>query len=382
MTTYHYSGPPVRRPSGLPLVLAGAAFAMATFMVLDRAGVFQPAPEGAPRAITPRGGLSDLEQTTTAVFEQNAPSVVHITTQQRAQSMYGGAAPRQEGTGTGFLWDDTGTVVTNYHVVQSVVEAGSKLKIALGDDLYDGAVVGDSPQNDIAVIRIVGAPRGLRPIPIGTSADLKVGQMVLAIGNPYGFDLSLSTGIISALNRSIATQNAQMDGLIQTDAAINPGNSGGPLLDSAGRLIGMNTAIYSPTGSSAGIGFAVPVDIINEVVPALIDGSQAQRHLGVTVRGPVRVELARGRYAVGLQVVGVEPGAGAAAAGVQPFRFDGNYIAEWGDVIVEIGGRPVRSTNDLLRELRGRKRGEQVAVKVLRGEPPRQQVLELTVTLT
>ena len=292
MTTWqHHTS--TRRSSPLSLAFAGAAFVLATWLVLDRNGVFEGAPNPMPRTIEPRGDLMALEQTTTRIFEQTAPSVVHITTEKLARTI-AGMARYPEGSGTGFLWDDAGTVVTNYHVVQTVVESRSQLKVALGSELYDGAVIGTSPQQDIAVVRIVAPPPHLRPIPIGASADLKVGQLVLAIGNPYGFDSSLSTGIISALDRTIATENAQMSGLIQTDAAINPGNSGGPLLDSAGRLIGMNTAIYSPSGSNTGIGFAVPVDAINDVVPALLDGRSAQRHMGVTIGEAVRVDRGSG----------------------------------------------------------------------------------------
>ena len=378
MTSY----PPFRtqRPSPLPTILAGAALVIAAYMFLDRGGWLQRAPNAEPRAVTPRGDLMEFEKTTTSIFEKYAPSVVHITTEARARTMFGSVRRFQEGTGTGFLWDSSGTVVTNYHVVQSVVEAGRDLKVALGDDLFDGAVVGTSPKNDIAVIRIVSPPPNLAPLPIGSSDDLKVGQFVLAIGNPYGFDRSLSTGIISALNRSIGTENSQMTGLIQTDAAINPGNSGGPLLDSAGRLIGMNTAIYSPSGTSAGIGFAVPVDVINEVVPTLLDGSTAQRHMGVTIGQPVR--LARGSgYAVGVPVIGVEQGGGAAAAGIKPFRVAEDRIAEWGDVIVAVDGAPIRSRDDLQRLLRGRKRGETVSVKLIRGDIDAAQLVEVPVAL-
>ena len=355
------------RPSPLPTIFAGAALVVATFLLLDRGGWFTPAPRAEPREVTPRGDLMEFEKTTTSIFEKYSPSVVHITTEARARTVFGGVRTVPEGTGTGFLWDSSGTVVTNYHVVQSVVEAGRQLKVALGDDLYDADIVGTSPKNDVAVIRIKGAPGGLAPLPVGSSADLRVGQFVLAIGNPYGFDRSLSTGIISALNRSIGTENSRMSGLIQTDAAINPGNSGGPLLDSAGRLIGMNTAIYSPTGSSAGIGFAVPVDTINEVVPTLLDGSTAQRQMGVSLGQPVRLARSTG-YSVGLPVMWVDQSGGAAAAGIRAFRLDDRdeRIVEWGDIIVAVDGTSIRSQDDLKRLLRGRKRGETVVVKVVR----------------
>ena len=366
-----------RRPSALPTVFAGAAFVLAVFLLVDRSGWLTPGPSVEPRPITPRGSLLELETTTTSIFERYSPSVVHITTEALAYGM----RRYQEGTGTGFLWDATGTVVTNYHVVKTVVEADSQLKVALGDDLYDGAVVGTSPRNDIAVIRIVAPPKNLTPIPIGSSADLKVGQFVLAIGNPYGFDRSLSTGIISALNRSIGTENSQMNGLIQTDAAINPGNSGGPLLDSAGRLIGMNTAIYSPSGTSAGIGFAVPVDQINEVVPSLLDGSSAQRQMGVRLGYPVRVDRRSG-FSVGVPVFGLEEGAGAEAAGIRPFKVTDDYrITGSGDVIVALDGSPIRSGDDVRRLLRGRKRGETVSVKVVRGDREHFEVRDVAVAV-
>jgi S1-C subfamily serine protease len=362
-------------------VFAGGAFVLAAFLLLDRTGLFTPSPSGEPRAVTPRGDLMQIEQTTTAIFEKYAPSVVHITTEALARTRFGVERYR-EGTGTGFLWDSTGTVVTNYHVVKTVVEARSQLKVALGDEYYDGAIVGTSQKDDIAVVRIVAPPRNLSPIPIGSSADLKVGQFVIAIGNPYGFDRSLSTGIVSALNRSIETENSPMAGLIQIDAAINPGNSGGPLLDSAGRLIGMNTAIYSPSGTSAGIGFAVPVDVINDVVPGLIDGKAAQRHLGLyPFSRAVRLPESTG-YSMGIPIVGLEKGAGAEAAGVQAFELDGDKnVVKWGDMIAAIDGKPVESPLDLSRLLRGRKRGEQVNVTLVRGNPKNAKVVEVPVTL-
>jgi len=374
-----YPSPYSRRQSPLPLLMAGAAFALATYLVLDRSGWFQYAPTPEPRPITPRGDLMEFEKTTTSIFEQFAPAVVHITTEAMAHTMFG-VQRYQEGTGTGFLWDETGTVVTNYHVVKTVVERRSRLKIALGDELYDGTVLGDSPVHDIAVLRIASPPKNLRPIPIGSSADLKVGQYVLAIGNPYGFDRSLSTGIISALNRNIATENStKMVGLIQTDAAINPGNSGGPLLDSAGRLIGMNTAIYSPSGTSAGIGFAVPVDTINEIVPGLLDGSSSQRFLGITIGEPVRVDRRSG-FAIGLPILGAETE--NETAGVRAFRLDNQErLVAWGDILVAVDGAPIRNLAELQKQLRGRRRGEKVKVTVLRGEPGTMQPVELGVSI-
>ncbi|GAB4154856.1 MAG: trypsin-like peptidase domain-containing protein [Planctomycetota bacterium] len=368
-----------RRPSALPLLIAGAAFVLAVATMLDRMGWFQGAPAPEPRPVAPRGDLTELEQTTTRVFEENAPSVVHITTERLIRTYIGGffgIARQPEGSGTGFLWDSNGTVVTNYHVVKTVVEAKSRVKVAIGEDYYDADVIGTAREHDIAVLRVIGAPHGLRPITFGTSRDLKVGQFVLAIGNPFGFDRSLSTGIISALDRSIRTEEGKLTGVIQTDAAINPGNSGGPLLDSAGRLIGMNTAIYSPSGASAGIGFAVPVDTINDVVPQLLDGTRGQRSLGLSFYEPIRLRGTRWGY--GLPVAGVEPGSGAEKAGIRPFEVDQDgYILSHGDILVAVDGRRVATEEQIRALLRGRRRGEPAKVILLRGEEWREATVEV-----
>ena len=375
MTNYP-NYPAVRRPSAAPLLIAGAAFALAMFTALDRLGWFQGAPSATPRPLAARGSLPELEQTTTKVFADNAPSVVHITTEKLMRWM-GRITTQPEGTGTGFLWDQNGTVVTNYHVVQSVVEQRSQLKVAIGDDYYDASVIGTSKDYDIAVVRVIGAPHNLRPVQVGKSSELEVGQMVMAIGNPFGFDHSLSVGFISALNRSITTENAKLNGLIQTDAAINPGNSGGPLLDSAGLLIGMNTAIYSPSGSSAGIGFAVPSETINEIVPELLDGTRGQRDLGVTTYDSFSLPRATG-FSWGLPVDAVAPNSGAAAAGVEPFQVDSEgFPVAWGDIIVAVNGQPTTTWPQLQSRLREKKRGEVVQVTVLRGR--RYQRLQLQV---
>ncbi len=365
----HYATPP--RRSSLPLVLAGAAFAMTLYLVLDRAGWFRSAPSAEPRPITPRGDLMEVERTTTAIFARYSPAVVHITTDALARTMFG-IQRHQEGTGTGFLRDAGGTVGTNHHVVKSVLDSGGRIKIALGDEIYDGAPIGQSPQHDIAVLRIVAPPRDLVPIPIGSSGDLLVGQTVLAIGNPYGFERSLTTGIISALNRSIQTPNrAPINGCIQVDAAINPGNSGGPLLDSAGRLIGMNAAIFSPSGGSAGIGFAIPVDVINQIVPRLIEPGRGTLYLGVTT-GVLRDE--DGRPMVEIQEV--SKGSGAEEAGLQ-----GRTRRRLGDVIVAIDGTAVTAQADIAAVLREKKSGDTAKLTILRGLPYEAQRLDVDVPL-
>ena len=226
-------------------------------------------PPAEPRAITPRGDLAADEQTTIELFESVSPSVVYITSITVQRSLFNFRAMEvPKGTGSGFLWDDQGTVVTNYHVI----EGAQRAHVTLYDQTtWPAELVGVEMDKDLAVLRIKAPKESLTAIPVGTSADLQVGQKVFAIGNPFGLDHTLTMGIISALGREIQAVNGRtIQGVIQTDAAINPGNSGGPLLDSAGRLVGINTAIYSPSGAYAGIGFAVPVDLVNRIVPQII----------------------------------------------------------------------------------------------------------------
>lgn len=289
--------PYARRGGGLSLVLAGAAFVTAVWLLYDRVRPFERFADAEPRAVTPRGDLADFEKASIAIFEENAPSVVHITTEKGFGRGFRTAV--QAGTGSGFFWDERGYVVTNYHVIRDT----DGVYVQLSDQsTYAAEKVGVYPDYDIAVLKLRGAPENPRPIPIGTAADLKVGQSVFAIGSPFGLDQTLTTGVISALDRVITSVvGTPIEGVIQTDAAINPGNSGGPLLDSAGRLIGMNTAIKSDTRSSAGLGFAVPVDTINRIVPVLIEGqrtaTQGQKpllgvsYMGRTQYGPMISEV-------------------------------------------------------------------------------------------
>lgn len=248
--------------------------------------------EAAERTVMARGDLAADEKTTIELFEKSRASVVYITTAQLVRDVWTRnvfSVPR--GTGSGFIWDDAGHVVTNFHVIQGASEA--TVKLADGRD-YQAALVGTSPAHDIAVLKIGVGFKRPPAVPVGTSADLKVGQKVFAIGNPFGLDWTLTTGIVSALDRSLPGEagGPAIDHLIQTDAAINPGNSGGPLLDSAGRLIGINTAIYSPSGASAGIGFAVPVDTVMRVVPQLIKtGKYIRPALGIEVDEQLNARL-------------------------------------------------------------------------------------------
>ncbi len=350
--------PPLRRSaSPLPLVLAGVALVATAWLAWDR---LRPEPvytEATPRAIEARGDLADYEKTTIRIFEENAPSVVHITT--IAQSQLTGEV--SEGTGAGFVWDARGYVVTNFHVVwdrtNREIASNVLVRFAHQPD-RQGVVVGFEPTVDIAVVKLVDPPSDLKPIPLGTSKDLQVGQSVFAIGNPFGLDQTLTTGVVSALDRVIdSIAGTPIQGVIQVDAAINPGNSGGPLLDSAGRLIGMNTAILSPSGSNAGIGFAVPVDTINRVAPRLIRGEKGNRPaLGIHLARYAYTYEGHRHPMVG-QVI---PDTGAATAGLH--GMDGGY----GDVILAVDNAPIESVEDLLAVLDQKQVGQTVKLKILR----------------
>ena len=322
---------------------------LATIYVADRfvRDVFLTA--DAPRAITPRGDLAGVESTTVALFETAAPSVVYIF----ARDAAGGG-----GAGSGLMWDRAGHVVTNFHVV----EDARTVNVRLDDgEAVRASVVGVAPDYDLAVVRLSDTRTALRPIPIGTSADLRVGQSVFAIGNPFGLSRTLTTGVISALNRRLPTaSNREVRGVVQTDAAINPGNSGGPLLDSAGRLIGVNTAILSDTGASSGIGFAVPVDIVNRIVPRLIrDGKVPRPGIGIVVMGE---ETAARLGVTGLVVSRVLPGSSAERAGLVPASLERRVF---GDIITRVNGVAVRSVSDLAGELAQAGIGAQVELTVV-----------------
>jgi S1-C subfamily serine protease len=320
-----------------------------------------------PRVVTPRGNLAEDERSTIALFEAARSSVVFISTTERVLAPWSRNAlnvPR--GTGSGFVWDAAGHVVTNHHVLAGA--SGATVRLADGR-AFSAALVGTSPAHDLAVLRIGVAIGRPSPLPIGTSADLRVGQKVFAIGNPFGLDWTLTTGIISALNRELPAQaGSVMVGLVQTDAAINPGNSGGPLLDSAGRLIGVNTAIFSPSGASAGIGFAVPVDVVNRVVPRLIaDGGYVRPDLGIRTDAQLNEALSARLGVQGVFVLDVVPGSTAAIAGLRPAQLtaDGGFIP--GDIIIAVAGRPVSRVPELLAALDRYDPGATVGLTILRG---------------
>jgi S1-C subfamily serine protease len=329
-------------------------------------GLFTPAPDTSPRAVTARGDLAADEQATIELFERSRDSVVFITTRGLVRDFWTRnvySVPR--GTGSGFIWDDAGHVITNYHVIQGASEA--TVKLADGRD-YRAGLVGVSPAHDIAVLRIGVGFKRPPPVPLGTSHDLKVGQKVFAIGNPFGLDWTLTTGIVSALDRSLGGNGgATIEHLIQTDAAINPGNSGGPLLDSAGRLIGINTAIYSPSGASAGIGFAVPVDTVNRVVPQLIrDGKYIRPALGIEADDGLNERLKRALGVEGVVILRVAPGSAAQQAGLRgaTVTADGSIVP--GDIITAVEGKPVDSVGKLLARLDDHAVGDTVKLSVLR----------------
>ncbi len=324
-----------------------------------------------PRAVTARGDLAADEKATIELFERSRGSVVYITTQAEVQDYWSRnvfTVPR--GTGSGFIWDDDGHVVTNYHVIENASEA--TVKLADGRS-YRAALVGASPGHDIAVLKIGVGFKRPQPIPLGESHNLKVGQKVYAIGNPFGLDWTLTTGIVSALDRALTEENgANIEHLIQTDAAINPGNSGGPLLDSAGRLIGINTAIYSPSGANAGIGLAVPVDTVNRVVPQLISHGQYLRpSLGIAVDDNLNQRLADYLKIEGVVILRVSPDSAAANAGLKGATLtrDGGIIP--GDIILAVDGKPVEGVGKLLARLDDYKVGDVVQLKVRRGDRER-----------
>lgn len=359
-----------------PLVLAalsGAALAGAAFLLLP--ALVQGRSDAAPRAVTPRGPLGGDELAQIDLFKKTSPSVVHITSlgvQRDLFSMNVQQVPR--GTGTGFVWDTAGHVVTNYHVIQGANGA----RVTLADQsTYDAKMVGAFPDRDLAVLQIDAPKDKLPPLALGTSRDLQVGQRVYAIGNPFGLDQTLTLGIVSALGREIESFNSRtIKGVIQTDAAINPGNSGGPLLDSAGRLIGVNTQIASPSGASAGIGFSIPVDEVNRIVPRLIkDGRFVRPAIGVSA-APPNVQRAL-NLPKGVAIVQVGSGTPAAKAGLQPFRRGSRGEVVQGDVITAINDEPVGDLDDMLALLERRQPGDAVTLSVWRAGQTRRQAVTL-----
>ena len=329
------------------------------------------------RTVTERGNYLSDERNTINIFQRTSPSVVFIsTTGSRINPWNRTVTEIPSGTGSGFIWDNEGHVVTNYHVIKN----SSSASVRLSDErTYNATLVGASPRHDLAVLKINIPIDRPAPVPIGTSKNLLVGQKVYAIGNPFGLDYTLTTGIISALGRSIDSDaGGRIENLVQTDAAINPGNSGGPLIDSAGRLIGINTAIFSPSGSSSGIGFAIPVDNVNRVIPQLIaKGRYIRPVLGVQMDERYNESIKR-RYNIdGVVVLAVTKNSGAERAGLIGISPQDNR-GSLGDIIQKINGRQVNTVDDFLDVLDEYNVGDEVELTLLRGNGEVKVLVPLT----
>ncbi len=332
--------------------------------------------DATPRTVSARGKLADSEQSTIDVFNNASPSVVFISTSQIVRSYWTRDVRKvPKGSGSGFIWDEFGHVVTNYHVIKGASEANIRLN---DGRTYQASLVGASENHDLAVLKINVAFDLPPAVPVGTSDDLKVGQSVFAIGNPFGLDHTLTSGIVSALNRSVSSDaDFIIDNLIQTDAAINPGNSGGPLLDSAGRLIGINTMIYSPSGAYAGIGFAVPVDTVNKVVSQLIaHGEYIRPSLGIAVDNDINQQINEQLGIEGVVILDVGRNSAAAKASLKAAKLS-HYGIVLGDVIQSINQKKITSVKSYLAELDNYNVGDTVELGILRDN----QLLTVTVTL-
>jgi len=358
-----------------PFLTLALIFFAAWFLFYRSEKVESPVtdPNAQPRIVTPRGDLAEDERNTIALFKSASPAVVYISSIELRRGLYSpNAFEIPSGTGSGFLWDQQGRVVTNFHVI----EDASRVEVTLADNsVWKARLVGASPDKDLAVLQIDAPAKLLSPITVGDSGSLQVGQKVFAIGNPFGLDHTITSGIVSALGREIkAATGRTIQGVIQTDAAINPGNSGGPLLDSSGRLIGINTAIFSPSGASSGIGFAVPVAEINRVVPELIrHGKLSRPGLGVTLAAANVTEQLGVKGAL---IINVQPGSAAEKAGLQGTRRIGGEVIP-GDIIAGVNGQKIADYDQLRRELEKFKVGSKVTLIVIRDSNPRELVITL-----
>jgi S1-C subfamily serine protease len=341
----------------LLLVVAGA---LVVTVIRDRQREHVPMAEPRPVAQRPDDKLGADEQSTIDVFSKFSRSVVHVTSlSNRRDRITMDVTEIPQGVGSGFVWDQDGHIITNFHVIQE----GDHASVTLNDGTtYPATIVGTTPDKDIAVLHIDAPPQKLLPLPIGQSSNLKVGQKVLAIGNPFGLDQTLTTGVISGLGREIkGVSGRPISDVIQTDASINPGNSGGPLLDSSGRLIGINTAIYSPSGANAGIGFAVPVDAVNQIVPQLIKyGKITRPGLGVSILSD---QIAIQNRIDGVVIVQVVPGGAGDQAGLMGAKSLGAGV-EIEDVIVGVEGTEIHRSSDLYKALENHKVGDTIEVTV------------------
>jgi S1-C subfamily serine protease len=329
--------------------------------------------DAARQDLEPYTDLRSDEQAIVDLFESTSPSVVYITTITRRQDIFGRGVNVPQGSGTGFIWDADGHVVTNFHVVQGAVA----IRVVMQDQTgYLAEYVGGSPRHDLAVLRIDAPPDSLHQLKLGDSDRVRVGQSVYAIGNPFGQSGTLTSGIVSALNRQIAgVTDDIIEDVIQIDASINPGNSGGPLLDSRGRLIGINSQIASPSGVSAGIGFAVPVNTVQRVVPQLIaDGEYTPALLGITTDQRLTRFVTQRLGVSGVLVGQVDPHSGAAQAGLRGTDPNADQL---GDIIIRINGNDVLTLRDLRAVLDRYNPGDEVEVTISRDGEARDVVVTL-----
>lgn len=331
----------------------------------DGRGAAAPRRAPEPRASLPAEQAAAFaeELRTVEIFERVSPSVVAVANRALVRGGFFGLTlyEMEQGAGSGFVWDKRGHIISNYHVVHRA----STISVTLRDGTtYDARLVGVDPDRDLAVLKIEAPESVLVPVEPGSSAGLRVGQAALAIGNPFGLDTTLTVGVVSALGRSITSMtDRKISDVIQTDAAINPGNSGGPLLNSAGQLIGVNTAILSPSGAYAGVGFAVPVDTVKRIVPQLIEHGRIRRAgMGIELL-PGHISRRSGVEGVG--ILAVLPNGPAARAGLEGVR-RGRSGLYFGDIIVEIADVPVASTDDYAAVMEVCKAGETVRVTVVR----------------
>lgn len=313
--------------------------------------------------------LSPDEEVNVKIYQEMGPGVVNITTTTVSYDFFLNPIP-EKGTSSGSIIDKKGHILTNYHVVENA----KRLEVTLYDgSKWEATLVGADPSNDLAVIKIGAPPEQLKSILFGDSSSLKVGQKVLAIGNPFGLERTLTVGVISSLGRTIrATNGRLMRGIIQTDAAVNPGNSGGPLLDSSGRMIGINTAIFSPVGASVGIGFAIPVNTAKGVVPQLIEKGHVSRPwLGITGQD-ITPELAKllKLPSGGVLVARVEKDSPADRSGIKggkkTVRIGNLQVVKGGDMIVAIDGKAIKSIDQLVEDIESRSIGQSVELTILR----------------
>ena len=320
--------------------------------------------------------LLSVETKTIEIYRKVVPSTVNVSNIKLARNFLYGEVEVPQGAGSGFVWDDQGHIVTNYHVVQG----GHTFVVTFHNDpkQYKATIVGVAPEKDIAVLKLGEKPSKLTPIPVGTSKDLQVGQYSFAIGSPFGLDYTLTTGVISALGRKIdGIGGVKINNMIQTDASINMGNSGGPLLDSSAALIGMNTVIFSTSGSSAGLGFAVPVDTINSIVPQLIKhGKLTRPGLGIVIvpdSTKQRLQINKG-----LIVSYIDDKGGAAKAGLKGMTQDKYGRVYLGDIILKVDGKEVNTLDDIYQVLEEKKIGDSVDVEFRRDGNMKNTKIQLT----